>query len=213
MKILAVCLGQPQTLPGKSYRTGIFKSARTGPVMVDEHGLVGDAVLNRKHHGGPDQAIYLEGALTLQWWETQLNRQITPGLFGENLVIDGLDNRDLAVGDRLSIGDILLEVTAPRIPCATFSARMEDSSFVKRYAKAARPGAYCRVLQVGMIETELAVSYQAVKGDRLSLSEMIGVSWKNLPADTVLRYLAAPIAKRVKEQLPIRQNHLKIVIN
>ncbi|MCM2439267.1 MOSC domain-containing protein [Agrobacterium vitis] len=201
MKILAVCLGQPQTLPGKSYRTGIFKSARTGPVMVDEHGLVGDAVLNRKYHGGPDQAIYLEGALTLQWWETQLNRQITPGLFGENLVIDGLDNRDLAVGDRLSIGDVRLEVTAARTPCATFSASMEDPGFAKRYAKAARPGAYCRVLQAGMVEADMIADWTARDGDRLMLAEMIGKSFKFLDQHQKARYLATPIAARIRAEI------------
>ncbi|MUZ75044.1 MOSC domain-containing protein [Agrobacterium vitis] len=201
MKILSVCLGQPQTLPGKSYRTGIFKSARIGPVMVDEHGLVGDAVLNRKYHGGPDQAIYLEGALTLQWWEAQLNRQITPGLFGENLVIDGLDNRDLAVGDRLSIGDVLLEVTAPRTPCATFSARMEDSGFVKRYTKAARPGAYCRVLQSGLVEAGMIAEWTASEGDRLMLAQMIGKSFKSLDPQQRARYLTFPIAARIRAEI------------
>ncbi|MVA24041.1 MOSC domain-containing protein [Agrobacterium vitis] len=201
MKILAVCLGQPQVLPGKSYRTGIFKSARTGPVMIDEHGLVGDAVLNRKYHGGPDQAIYLEGALTLQWWETQLNRQITPGLFGENLVIDGLDNRDLAVGDRLSIGDVLLEVTAPRTPCATFSASMEDPGFAKRYARAARPGAYCRVLQAGMVEMGMNAEWTASEGDRLTLAQMIGKSFKSLDPQQKARYLTFPIAARIRAEI------------
>ncbi|MCE6078168.1 MOSC domain-containing protein [Agrobacterium vitis] len=201
MKILSVCLGQSQTLPGKSYRTGIFKSMRAGPVMVDEHGLVGDAVLNRKYHGGPDQAIYLEGALTLQWWETQLNRQITPGLFGENLVIDGLDNRDLAVGDRLSIGDVLLEVTAPRTPCATFSARMEDSGFVKRYTKAARPGAYCRVLQGGLVEAGMIADWTPSEGDRLMLAQMIGKSFKSLDPQQKARYLTFPIAARIRAEI------------
>ncbi|MCF1469780.1 MOSC domain-containing protein [Agrobacterium vitis] len=201
MKILSVCLGQSQTLPGKSYRTGIFKSMRAGPVMVDGQGLLGDAVLNRKYHGGPDQAIYLEGALTLQWWETQLNRQITPGLFGENLVIDGLDNRDLAVGDRLSIGDVLLEVTAPRTPCATFSARMEDSGFVKRYTKAARPGAYCRVLQSGLVEAGMIAEWAASEGDRLMLAQMIGKSFKSLDPQQRARYLTFPIAARIRAEI------------
>ncbi|MGV1801222.1 MOSC domain-containing protein [Agrobacterium vitis] len=201
MKIRAVCLGQPQTLPGKSYRTGIFKSARSGPVMVDEHGLVGDAVLNRKYHGGPDQAIYLEGALTLQWWEAQLNRQITPGLFGENLVIDGLDNRDLAVGDRLSIGDVLLEVTAPRTPCATFSASMEDPGFAKRYTRAEQPGAYCRVLQGGVVEAGMIVDWTASEGDRLMLAQMIGKSFKSLDPHQKARYLSVPIAARIRAEI------------
>ncbi|TWD55848.1 MOSC domain-containing protein YiiM [Agrobacterium vitis] len=201
MKITAVCLGQPQKLEGKSYKTGIFKAPVTGPVMVDAHGLVGDSILNRKHHGGPDQAIYLEGSLTLNWWQEQLGTALDPGTFGENLVIDGLDNRDLAVGDRLQIGDILLEISAPRIPCATFSARMQDARFAKRYTQAERPGAYCRVLQGGWVQTEMDVFHAPFAQDRLMLKDMMGVAFKSLSQEQKARYLALPIAERIRAQV------------
>jgi MOSC domain-containing protein YiiM len=201
MKITAVCLGQPQKLEGKSYKTGIFKAPVSGPVMVDAHGLVGDSILNRKHHGGPDQAIYLEGSLTLNWWQEQLGRVLEPGTFGENLVIDGLDNRDLAVGDRLQIGDVLLEVSAPRIPCATFSARMQDARFAKRYTQAERPGAYCRVLQSGWVQTEMDVFHAPFPQDRLMLKDMMGVAFKSLSQEHKARYLALPIAERIRAQV------------
>lgn len=201
MKITAVCLGQPQKLEGKSYKTGIFKAPVTGPVMVDAHGLVGDSILNRKYHGGPDQAIYLEGSLTLNWWQEQLGRVLEPGTFGENLVIDGLDNCDLTVGDRLQIGDVLLEVSAPRIPCATFSARMQDARFAKHYTQAERPGAYCRVLQSGWVQTEMDVFHAPFPQDRLMLKDMMAVAFKSLSPDQKKRYLALPIAERIRTQV------------
>ncbi|MBB4955061.1 MOSC domain-containing protein YiiM [Agrobacterium vitis] len=203
MKITAVCLGQPQKLDGKSYKTGIFKTPVSGPVMVDMQGLVGDAIINRTHHGGPDQAIYLEGSITLAWWQEHLGRRLEPGTFGENLVIDGLDNRDLAVGDQFQIGEVLLEVSAPRTPCATFSARMQDATCVKRYTRAARPGAYCRVLHGGLLQAGTDVTWTAYGHDRLMLKDMIGMSFKNLPADLRPRYLAAPIAERIRTQIQI----------
>ena len=89
MKILAVCVGHAEKLPGKSYKTGINKHPLAGSVMVDAEGLVGDAICNRKHHGGVDQAVYVEGSLTLDWWSAELARKIAPGAFGENIVIDG----------------------------------------------------------------------------------------------------------------------------
>ncbi|OLP45358.1 MOSC domain-containing protein [Rhizobium oryziradicis] len=204
MKITAVCLGQPEKLEGKSYKTGIFKTPVSGPVMVDAHGLVGDSIVNRKHHGGPDQAVYLEGSLTLDWWQEQLGKALAPGTFGENLVIEGLDNQDLAVGDQLKIGTVVLEVSAPRIPCATFSARMQDASFVKHYTRAARPGAYCRVLQGGLLETGTDVLWSASEKDRLLLREMIGFSFKSLPDAQQARYLAAPISERIRAQVTAR---------
>ena len=140
MKILALCIGNPQRLAGKSYKTGIFKHAVNGAVMIDAEGLVGDAICNRKHHGGVDQAVYIEGSLTLDWWSSELGRPYEPGTFGENMVISGLDNRAVSGGDRFISGDLVLEVSACRIPCANFSARMNDPQFVKRYTIAARPG-------------------------------------------------------------------------
>lgn len=201
MKILSVCRGQPQRLPGSNTKTGIIKEPLSGPVMVDAEGLVGDAVVNRKYHGGPDQAIYIEGALTLRWWEEELGRPIPHGLFGENIVIDGLDNRDLAVGDRLRLGEVLLEVTAPRTPCSTFNARMEDRLFAKRYTNAKRPGGYCRVLQGGFVQAGLAVEQDLAVGDRLILAEILGAPLKALDPQQRARFLAAPIAQRLRQQI------------
>src|SRR4051812_37633087 len=100
MKLLAICLGHAEKLPGKSYKTGINKQPVGAPVMIDAEGAVGDAVCNGKYHGGEEQAILLEGSVTLDWWSEQLGRSIPTGTFGENMVIERLDNRDVMVGDR-----------------------------------------------------------------------------------------------------------------
>ena len=57
MAILAsVNIGQPQPIPGKSGQTGIYKVPVDGDVAVTREGLADDAVLDRRHHGGRDQA-------------------------------------------------------------------------------------------------------------------------------------------------------------
>ena len=78
-----------------------------------------------------------------------MGREIAPGTFGENLTISDLETAGLAIGDRIQVGDVCLEVTAPRIPCGTFAARMGDPGFVARFRIAERPGAYCRVIREG----------------------------------------------------------------
>lgn len=198
MKIRAVCRGNPEVLPGKKYKTGINKIAVSGPMMVDAEGLVGDSICNRKHHGGVDQAIYLEGSLDLAWWAEELGRDLPPGIFGENLIIEGLDNRTLAAGDRFAIGDVLLEVTSPRMPCATFAARMGEPTLVKRYTRAARAGAYCRVLQGGMIEAGQDVVFTAYAGERVTLPEMMATFGKALSPEDQRRYRTAPVHDKWK---------------
>lgn len=201
MKILAVCLGRPEILPGKKYKTGINKLAIQGPVMVDAEGLVGDAILNRKHHGGVDQAVYIEGSIDLDWWQAELGRDLPFGTFGENLVIEGLESAMLAAGDRLAIGDVLLEITSARIPCATFAAKMGEPTFVKRYTRAARPGAYARVLQGGLVEAGQSVEYKPWTGDRVTMREMMATFGCRLSETDRARYLAAPVHHKVKDAI------------
>lgn len=201
MKILALCTGNPERLAGKSYKTGIFKHAVNGVVMIDAEGLVGDAICNRKHHGGVDQAVYVEGSLTLDWWSTELGQPHEPGTFGENMVISDLDNRDVAVGDRFISGDLILEVTSCRIPCATFAARMNDPKFVKRYADAARPGMYCRVIRGGVIEAGTAVEHHLFPGEKVTMPELMKTFGRPLPEADRSRYLAAPIHYKLRGML------------
>ncbi|MFN4206544.1 MAG: MOSC domain-containing protein [Agrobacterium albertimagni] len=201
MKILAVCLGRPEILPGKKYKTGINKLAIQGPIMVDAEGLVGDAILNRKHHGGVDQAVCIEGSIDLDWWQAELDRDLPYGTFGENLVIEGLENAMLAAGDRLAIGEVLLEVTSARMPCATFAAKMDDPTIVKRYARAARPGAYTRVLQGGMVEAGQAVAFTPWSGDRVTMREMMATFGRRLSDADRARYMAAPVHYKVRDAI------------
>jgi len=201
MKILAVCLGRPEILPGKKYKTGINKLAIQGPIMVDAEGLVGDAILNRKHHGGVDQAVYIEGSIDLDWWKSELGRELPYGTFGENLVVEGLESAMLAAGDRLVIGEVLLEITSPRIPCATFAAKMGEPTFVKRYTRAARPGAYARVLQGGMVEAGQSVAFQPWSGDRVTMREMMATFGRRLSDADRARYMAAPVHYKVTDAI------------
>jgi MOSC domain-containing protein YiiM len=201
MKILAVCLGRPEILPGKKYKTGINKLAIQGPIMVDAEGLVGDAILNRKHHGGVDQAVYIEGSIDLDWWQAELGRDLPYGTFGENLVIEGIESAMLAAGDSLAIGEVLLEVTSARMPCATFAAKMDDPTIVKRYTKAARPGAYARVLQGGMVEAGQSVEFTPWSGDRVTMREMMATFGRKLSDADRARYLAAPVHYKVRDAI------------
>ena len=198
MKILAVCRGAPEMLPGKKAKTGINKHAVGGAVMIDELGLLGDAICNRKHHGGRDQAVYVEGSLTLDWWASELGGSLEPGTFGENLIIEGLDNREIAVGDQFIAGDLVLEVTSARIPCSTFAAKMGDPQFVKRYIRAGRPGIYCRVLAGGTVSADVPVTYLPYAGARVTMPEMMATFGRRLSSEDRARYLAAPIHYKLR---------------
>jgi MOSC domain-containing protein YiiM len=201
-KIESVNIGREQKIPGhpKMGGTGIYKASVAGPVCVGQLGVEGDCVFDQKNHGGPDQAVYVYFLDDYDWWSKTLGRTIAPGTFGDNLTISGLSSADLAIGDRLVAGDVVLEVAAPRIPCSTLAARMDDSGFVKAYRDAGRPGAYCRVINEGEVRAGMAVTYQPYQGKRIALTDMFH-DWfvrKTLDVARLRETLAAPIAARAR---------------
>ncbi|MFB2552667.1 MOSC domain-containing protein [Ensifer soli] len=201
MKILHVCIGTPQRLEGRNYRTGILKApVGSGVMVLDREGLVGDAVLNRRHHGGPDQAVYVLGAADLDWWSMELCRPVAPGTFGENLVVDGLDSRTVAIGDRFATEEVMLEATSVRMPCATLSARMGDPHFVRRFIEAGRPGFYCRVLRRGVVAAGDPITSDAFDGERILMPELLRAG-RRLTEEERRRYLSTPLGDRLRRKI------------
>lgn len=197
--LLSVNVGSPEILPGSATPTGIVKRPRTGPVVIDEMGILGDAVMDKKHHGGRDQAVYIYLQSDYDWWALETGMDFLPGTFGENLTIGGIDGAGLSIGDRLAIGDVLLEVTYHRTPCATLGRRMGDPRWVKRFAKALRPGAYMRVLQAGTVEAGMDVDYTPFPGERVTVSELMATDgMRERPRELIERVLRTPIREKTR---------------
>jgi MOSC domain-containing protein YiiM len=202
MNVTSVNLGDPQIvrLAGHSSKTGIYKQPVSGPVRIGALGLEGDFIASKKHHGGPDQAVYIYGAADYDWWSHELGREIGPGTFGENLTISELESARFSIGDRLTVGAVILEVTAPRIPCDLFARRMDDPQFIKRFRDAERPGLYCRVLHEGTIEAGDDVSIEAYRGETVTLLDVFHNFYeKRSNEETLRRLLQAPIAIRARK--------------
>ena len=123
----------------------------------------------------------------------QLGHEIAPGTFGENIVVAGLDNRDVSVGDRVVIGSVVLEATSPRTPCATLAARMKNPAIVKDYLRAGRPGIYCRVIKAGTVRSGDEVRHHRFEGLRIGIPEMMAKFGKRLSEEDVKRFLSVPI--------------------
>jgi MOSC domain-containing protein YiiM len=104
---------------------------------------------HREAHGGADKALYAYAAQDLEWWAERLGRELIPGSFGENLTIRGIEVSAAVIGERWRVGETLLEVAQPRIPCFKLGIRMGSQRFPRQFAAAGRPGAYLRVLTEG----------------------------------------------------------------
>ncbi|MEV6315871.1 MOSC domain-containing protein [Streptomyces sp. NPDC051776] len=162
MHVVSVNLGRPHfadyaDAPGG---TGIDKRPADGPVRVAAPGpkgtagsaLAGDAVCDRRHHGGTDQAVYGFAREDLDAWGAELGRPLRNGVFGENLTTTGLDVNGARIGELWRIGPgLLLEVCGARIPCRTFAGWLGETDWLKRFTRRAAPGAYLRVIEPGEI--------------------------------------------------------------
>ena len=115
-------------------------------------GLVGDFIGDVRSHGGDRQAVYAFAREELAAWGARLGRELSDGLFGENLTTTGLDVDGARVGDRWSVGEeVVLEVTGPRIPCATFALRMGERGWLRTFAEVGRTGAYLAIVTGGTV--------------------------------------------------------------
>lgn len=201
---MSINLGQERILQrkGRVERTGIFKLPTRNAVKVTKLGLEGDVIVSKKHHGGPDQAVYVYGGGDYEWWSKELGVDFAPGTFGENLTISELESAAFNIGDYLQLEDVTLQVTAPRIPCRTFAARMDDSQWVKTFRHAERPGLYCRVIQEGFVKTGDPVSIEGYTGETVSIIEMFRDFYIKTKSEESLRHqLKAPIAIRARRDL------------
>ena len=82
------------------------------PVKVTKLGLENDVIVSKKHHGGPDQAVYVYGTADYEWWSKELGKELAPGTFGDNLTISELESAQFNIGDYLHVGEVTLQVTA-----------------------------------------------------------------------------------------------------
>jgi MOSC domain-containing protein YiiM len=170
--VLSVNVARVRTNPdprAQSKLTGIDKRPVTEAIVVRApgpmdsgvgSGLVGDTIGNHKVHGGNDQAVYAYAREDLDAWEIRLQRELTDGMFGENLTTSGIDVTGARIGERWRVGadGLVLEVSAPRTPCRTFVAFLNLNHWIKTFTQAGIPGAYLRVLSPGTVRAGDAIT-------------------------------------------------------
>jgi MOSC domain-containing protein YiiM len=175
MKVLSVNVGLPRDVPwrGRMVRTSIFKAPVAGRVRVVEHSLEGDRQSDLTVHGGRDKAVYLYPSEHYEPWRRELPEvELAWGAFGENLTIEGLREAEVAIGDRLGIGTVLLEVTQPRMPCFKLGIRLGRADVVKRLQQSGRSGFYCAVVREGELGAGDAIEWTHAGGDRVSVADV-----------------------------------------
>ena len=158
MKLLSVNVAQPRVVSyvdrrgrEKTTDTGIFKEPVSGRVMLRTLNLDGDAQADLNGHGGTYKAAYAYSVENYRYWEDELGRTdfAAAGQFGENFTVEGMTDDQVWICDVFQVGDALVEVTQPRVPCFKLGIRMGIPDFQKQFAQSCRVGFYLRVLKAG----------------------------------------------------------------
>jgi len=170
MKVLHVCTGRarPTLINGRQVLTAITKAAVEGPVAVGPLGLAGDEQADLSVHGGLSKAVYAYPSEHLPFWQTvRAQAQVAlwddtlpPGALGENLLLQGVREQDLWVGDRLVLPGCVLVVSEPRQPCFKFGAAMGFAQAVKLMSQSGYCGSYLAVLQPGQVQAGDAITLE-----------------------------------------------------
>jgi MOSC domain-containing protein YiiM len=154
-QLLAVFAGKPRVIGdvrGKPVRSAINKLPVTGSVTVRSLNIDGDEQADLTVHGGADKAVYCYPSEHYPTWQDELGRPLEYGAFGENLTVSGFLEPSLHVGDVLSIGTAVLQISQPRFPCYKLGIKLDDPNILRPFQKSGRSGFYCRVLEEGTIE-------------------------------------------------------------
>ncbi|KXJ90961.1 pyruvate kinase-like protein [Microdochium bolleyi] len=178
--ILEVRSSKMKAMPGLTIQSGIDKQPRTGRVPVSTLGLDADEH-DMIFHGGIDKAVHGYCSSHYPSWQREYPDaadRFRPGAFGENLVTAHMNERNVCIGDILSVGTggLVLQVSLPRQPCFKLNHRFQLRNFAPVTYKLSRTGWYYRVLEEGSVQA----------GDEIRLKER---RWPGWTIERVQEYL------------------------
>ncbi len=157
MKIISTNIGEAKTFDwhGEKVTTGIFKHPVQEPLFLGAEDVEKDHVVDRRHHGGVDKACYMYAAdhYYYYWKDKFPNTELSWGMFGENLTVEGLNEAEINIGDVFKIGETVVQATQPRQPCFKLDIRFNTHGLVRQFVDSGYSGVYLRVLEKGKVST------------------------------------------------------------
>jgi len=139
---------------GKEITTGIYKKPTDVPIYLGKEDVRGDEVSDRRVHGGEFKACYLFSANQYPFWQSLYpHLEWNFGMLGENLTVEGLDEKSLYIGDVYKLGNALVQITQPREPCFKFAHKFETENVLKQFIEHGYSGTYVRVIEEGEVKS------------------------------------------------------------
>jgi MOSC domain-containing protein YiiM len=161
MLLKKVFAGLPKTVGEKEaanpmdreWTSAIFKESVAGPVWVGKTGLKGDGQADMENHGGPEKAVLGYSLGNYTYWQNELGTTaLSPGGMGENFAMENFSEETISIGDTFQIGEAIVQVSQPRIPCWKPARRFKIKQLALLMQNTGKTGWYFRVLKEGHVE-------------------------------------------------------------
>tara|TARA_Y100000588_G_scaffold389795_1_gene493517 strand:- start:572 stop:1210 length:639 start_codon:yes stop_codon:yes gene_type:complete len=195
LKLVSINIARPQTISfdkgKKKYRTGIYKRPVTGKIFLEENGFQGDGVGDTRFHGGKDLAVCCYFINHYKFWESELNRELKPGAFGENLSLKGIDETKINIGDQYCLGDAEIEVSQPRQPCHKLNKVFNLQAMACKVQTTGFTGCYFRVKKTGWVKPDSEIIKIKTGEENISIESINVLMFKEKKNMNLLRKVVA----------------------
>lgn len=175
MKIAALYAGKPAPLGPRNALSAICKQ----PVQlltVHNDRTDEDEQANKRLHGGPEKVLHqysLDGYSLIARHYPALNDKAVAGTIGENITVEGMSDENVYIGDVYALGDVIVQVGAPRAPCNKINQRFDTPNLDRFTGNHGITGWYYRVMQTGVIRVGDTVTLENRPPRSVSVGELM----------------------------------------
>lgn len=150
--IIGLYIGQARQRWAGKPASAIGKHLTETAQFLNETGFENDQQADLSVHGGLEKAVHHYSAEHYPAWQSELDpaaADFGPGRFGENIATHGMTEADLCIGDVLTLGSAVVEISQGRQPCWKLNAHTGIETMAALFQQTARTGWYYRVLKPG----------------------------------------------------------------
>jgi MOSC domain-containing protein YiiM len=179
MRIISLNIGLPsaQQYEGRTVITGGAKKPVLRAVLRFGN-LDGDRQADRVNHGGAEKAVCVYPFDHYSYWKSQLGRDLKPGAFSENLTVSGAIETEVCVGDVFRIGEAIVQVSQPRMPCTKLAGKHAAKMVPKLMANTGYTGFYMRVLSEGLVAAGDRFDLARAHPERITIAEVNSIIYE-----------------------------------
>src|ERR671910_1733906 len=191
MRIISLNVGLPsaQFYEGRELITGGAKKPVPRAVLRFTN-FDWDLQADQVNHGGLEKAVCVYPFDHYPYWSRQLGRDLQPGAFSENLTVSGAIETEVCIGDVFRIGEAMVQVSQPRMPCAKLAGKNRSKMLPKLIANVGYTGFYMRVLSEGLVDAGHGFDLFRAHPDRITIADVNSIIYEKSHDVELIKRLA-----------------------